>query len=101
MAFFTTAPAAAHETLARHLAERHGAEVVHVSGNLARREALREELERVDADTYLVEIKAAAIDVVAEAVVAHGRELVFADNELVGEGVDAALLALTPDRVSA
>ena len=101
VAFFTTAPAAAHETLARHLAERHGAEVVHVSGNLARREALREELERVDADTYLVEIKAAAIDVVAEAVVAHGRELVFADNELVGEGVDAALLALTPDRVSA
>ena len=98
VAFFTTAPAAVHETLAAHLAERHGAEVVQVSGNLARREALREELERVDADTYLVEIKAAAIDMVAEAAVARGRELVFADNELVGESVDEALLALAPKR---
>jgi len=101
VAFFTTAPAAVHETLAAHLTDRHGAEVVHVSGNLARREALREELDRVDADTYLVEIKAAAIDVVAEAAVARGRELVFADNELLGERVDEALLALAPKRVAA
>ncbi len=101
VAFFTTAPAAVHETLAAHLADRHGAEVVHVSGNLARREALREELDRVDADTYLVEIKAAAIDVVAEAAVARGRDLVFADNELIGERVDEALLALAPKRVPA
>jgi cyclic 2,3-diphosphoglycerate synthetase len=101
LAFFTTAPTAVHETLAAHLTDRHGAEVVHVSGNLARREALREELDRVDADTYLVEIKAAAIDVVAEAAVARGRELVFADNELVGERVDEALLALAPKRVAA
>jgi cyclic 2,3-diphosphoglycerate synthetase len=101
VAFFTTAPSAVHETVAAHLADPHGAEVVHVSGNLARRDALREELQRVDADVYLVEIKAAAIDVVAEAAVARGRELVFADNELVGEGIDAALLALAPERVSA
>ena len=74
---------------------------VYVSGNLARREALREELDRVDADTYLVEIKAAAIDVVAEAAVARGRDLVFADNELIGERVDEALLALAPKRVPA
>jgi cyclic 2,3-diphosphoglycerate synthetase len=101
VAFFTTAPAAVHETLAAHLADRHGADVVHVSGNLARREALREELDRVDADTYLVEIKAAAIDVVAESAVARGRELVFADNELIGERVDEALLTLAPKRVVA
>jgi len=101
LAFFTTAPPAVHETLAAHLTDRHGAEVVHVSGNLARREALREELDRVDADTYLVEIKAAAIDVVAEAAVARGRDLVFADNELIGERVDEALLALAPKRVPA
>jgi cyclic 2,3-diphosphoglycerate synthetase len=101
VAFFTTAPAAVHETLATHLADRYGAEVVHVSGNLARRDALREELDRIDADTYLVEIKAAAIDVVAEAAVARGRELVFADNELIGERVDEALLALAPKRVAA
>jgi cyclic 2,3-diphosphoglycerate synthetase len=92
VAYFTTAPAFAHETLAAH-----GAEVVHVSGNLARREPLREELERVDADVYLVEIKAAAIDVVAEAALERGRELVFADNELVGDGIDEQLLALAPE----
>jgi cyclic 2,3-diphosphoglycerate synthase len=97
LAYFTTAPAFAHEMLAAHLAEQHGADVVHVSGNLARREPLREELERVDADVYLVEIKAAAIDVVAEAALERGRELVFADNELVGDGIDEQLLALAPE----
>ncbi len=97
VAFFSTAPAAVHGTLAAHLAERHGAEVAHVSGNLARRDALRAELEQVDADVYLVEIKAAAIDVVAETALARGRELVFADNELVGHDLDEALLALVPE----
>ena len=97
VAFFSTAPPAVHETLAGHLSERHGAEVVHVSGNLARREDLRAELERVDADVYLVEIKAAAIDVVAEAALERGRELVFADNELVGDDIDAQLLALVKE----
>ncbi len=95
VAFFSTAPASAHETLARHLEEHHGAEVTHVSGNLAHREALQAELEQVDADVYVVEIKAAAIDVVAEAALSRGRELVFADNELVtAADLDAQLLAL-------
>ena len=99
VAYFSTAPGFVHETLAGHLAERHGAAVVHVSGNLARRDALSEELERVDADVYLVEIKAAAIDVVAETALERGRELVFADNELVGEGVDDHFLALMKEPV--
>jgi cyclic 2,3-diphosphoglycerate synthase len=99
VAFFSTAPAAVHGTLRHHLEERYGAEVAHVSGNLARREALRAELESVDADVYLVEIKAAAIDVVAETALARGRELVFADNELVGQGIDAQLLALAKEPV--
>jgi cyclic 2,3-diphosphoglycerate synthetase len=95
VAFFTTAPSPAHELLRRHLQEQHGLEVTRVSGNLARREALRAELEQVDADVYLVEIKAAAIDVVAEAALSQGRELVFADNELVGAGdLDSEVLAL-------
>jgi len=98
IAYFSTAPAEVHETLGRHLAEQHGAEVTHVSGNLARREALRAELEQVDADVYLVEIKAAAIDVVAEAALERGRELVFADNELVSDGdFDAQLQALAKE----
>jgi cyclic 2,3-diphosphoglycerate synthetase len=99
VAYFSTAPDRVHGTLAAHLAERHGAEVVHVSGNLARREALRAELEQVAADVYLVEIKAAAIDVVAEAALARERELVFADNELVGDGLDERLLALVKEPV--
>lgn len=97
VAYFSTAPAEAHETLARHLREEHGAEVVLVSGNLARRSALREELEHVDAEVFLVEIKAAAIDVVAEAAVERGARVVFADNELVPVGVldlDAQLTQL-------
>jgi cyclic 2,3-diphosphoglycerate synthase len=97
VAYFSTAPTEVHETLARHLLDEHGAEVVLVSGNLARRSALREEVAGADAEVYLVEIKAAAIDVVAEAAVARGVELVFADNQLVPTGVhdlDTALVRL-------
>jgi cyclic 2,3-diphosphoglycerate synthase len=82
-AYFSTAPAHAHEAIEQHLRQEHGAEITFVSGNLARRDALREELARVDAEVYLVEIKAAAIDVVAEAALERGAEVVFADNELV------------------
>jgi cyclic 2,3-diphosphoglycerate synthase len=74
------------------------AEVVHVSRNLADRAALREELASIDADAYLVEIKAAAIDVVAEAAAERGVECLFADNEvrpLPGEpDLDTELLSL-------
>jgi cyclic 2,3-diphosphoglycerate synthetase len=75
-----------------------GADVVHVSRNLADREALRDELQQVDADVYLIEIKAAAIDVVAEAALERGADCVFAINDIspLEEGVDldAELLAL-------
>ena len=56
-------------------------QIVHASANLADRAALRAELETVDADVYLVEIKAAGIDVVADTARARGVEVVFADNE--------------------
>jgi cyclic 2,3-diphosphoglycerate synthetase len=69
------------------------ADVVHVSANLADRAALRDDL--VDADTYLVELKAAAVDVVAEHALARGIRVVLADNELVGVD-DALLLGLVP-----
>jgi cyclic 2,3-diphosphoglycerate synthetase len=59
------------------------AEVVHASANLADRAMLREELAGVDAEVYLVEIKAAGIDVVAETARSRGAEVVFADNEPV------------------
>jgi cyclic 2,3-diphosphoglycerate synthetase len=70
------------------------ADVVHVSANLANRDALRADL--VDADTYLVELKAAAIDVVAEHALAHGIRVVLAGNDVVAPGLDEQLLALMP-----
>ena len=60
-----------------------------------------EELAAVDADTYLVEIKAAAIDVVAEHALARGARVVLADNEVVAPGLDEAILALVPEAVRA
>jgi cyclic 2,3-diphosphoglycerate synthetase len=102
-AYFSTAPARAHAEIERHLREEHGAEVSFVSGNLARREALREELARVDAEVYLVEIKAAAIDVVAEAALERGVEVMFADNELVPVGVhdlDTELIRLAEQAIA-
>ncbi len=50
----------------------------------------------VDADTYLVELKAAAIDVVAEHALARGIRVVLAANEVVGD-FDDRLLALAPE----
>jgi cyclic 2,3-diphosphoglycerate synthase len=98
VAVFTTAKEPAHRRIEDHLRAAHGAEVVHISGALAQREQLRQELETVDAEVYLVEIKAAAIDVVAEAAERHGVACVFLDNELVplpGEpDLDGELYAL-------
>jgi cyclic 2,3-diphosphoglycerate synthase len=83
VAYFCTAPAGAHSILGRHLTDEHGAEVVHVSGNLADRAALRGELPEIDAEVFLVELKAAAIDVVAEHALARGAEVVLAANDLI------------------
>jgi len=94
VAFFTTAPEAAHTQLAAHLRDRHGAAAVSVSGNLADRARLRGDVDAADADVFLVELKAAAIDVVAEAAAARGIETVLADNEIVGDELDAHIRAL-------
>jgi cyclic 2,3-diphosphoglycerate synthetase len=88
-AVFTTGPAPTDDL---------DAEVVHVSRNLARREALREELGRIEAEVYLVELKAAAVDVVAEAALARGAEVVLAANDVVSPALDERLSALVPDR---
>jgi len=77
------------------------AELVHVSRNLANREALRAELADVDADVFVVELKAAAIDVVAEEAAARGANLVLAANDVAGDGLDEAVLALLPAKVTA
>jgi cyclic 2,3-diphosphoglycerate synthetase len=103
VAFFSTAPEPALPRLREHLREQYGADVVHVSGNLAHRDRLREEVETVEADVYLVEIKAAAIDVVAETASDRGVDFAFADNDVLpleGEDdLDAALQQLAAEAV--
>jgi cyclic 2,3-diphosphoglycerate synthetase len=56
---------------------------VFVSHDLARRDLLREQLATLDADTYVIELKAAAIDVVAEHALERGKRVVLARNEVV------------------
>ena len=98
VAYFTTAKADVHERLAQGLRDDHGAEVAIVCGSLSDRAALRRELDAVDADVYLTELKAAGIDVVAEAGRERGVEVVLAANDVVplpGQpDIDAELRAL-------
>ena len=77
------------------------ADVVHVSRSLGDRDTLRRELPAVEADTYLTELKGAAIELVAEDALARGRRVVLAANDVVGDGLDEALLALVPEAVAA
>lgn len=93
-AIFTTAPQDAVEQLERHLREAHGVDVDRVSTNLARRDELRRDLEQVDAETYLVELKAAAVDIVLETARERGARVVLLDNEVVSPGLDEELVAL-------
>ena len=83
VAFFGAAPTTHHERIAAHLSDAYGAEVAYVSGNLGDRAALRAELVRVQVDVVVVEIKAAAIDVVAEEAARRGIPVVLAANDVV------------------
>ncbi len=86
VALFSTAPEEVHDRLRAHLESEHGADVVLVSGNLSRRSELRDDLEddaAQSAEVYLVEIKAAAIEVVAEAASERGIDVVFAENAIM------------------
>jgi cyclic 2,3-diphosphoglycerate synthetase len=76
------------------------ADIVHLSRSLGDRNALVRELANLEADTYLTELKGAAIDLVAEDALARGRRIVLAANDLVGDGVDEALLSLAPAAVA-
>ena len=82
-----------------------GAKLIHaipeplfVSTNLARRSALTADLDRAsveNADVYLTELKAAAIDTVATRARAEGARVVFVRNRPVG--IDDALVKLYRD----
>jgi cyclic 2,3-diphosphoglycerate synthetase len=83
VAFFCTAPEPRHARLAQHLEEEHGAHVSLVSGNLSDRARLRDDLAAADADTFVVELKAAAVDVVVEEAGRRGARVVVASNDIV------------------
>ena len=89
---FTTGPAPTDQL---------DAEIVSVSRNLADRPRLSEDLRHTDADVYLVELKAAAIDLVAAAALERGVEVVFAENEVVCRELDELAPKLAPARTHA
>jgi cyclic 2,3-diphosphoglycerate synthetase len=105
VAYFGTAPAAQHPRIAEELGDVHGAHVAHVSGALADRARLRAELSDLVADTFVVELKAAAIDVVVEEAVRRDVRVVIAANDVValpGEpDLDAELQRLAAEAVTA
>jgi cyclic 2,3-diphosphoglycerate synthase len=81
--FATTAPPQAAGLLTAHLQDRFGAKVTGMSHALADRRALRNDLEEAEnADAVLVELKAAAVDVVTRYAVDRGIEVVYADNRV-------------------
>jgi len=100
VAFFSTA-SPEHEAELREALAGRGIDVRVLSTNLARRAALSEDLaraEREGCDVYLTELKAAAIELVAEDAERRGVQVVMVRNRPVsipGEpDLDAELLAL-------
>jgi len=99
--YVSTAPQAVLGTLARHLEENYGCEVVASSGNLSDRKRLGADLEGMcGVEAYLTEIKAAAVDVVTRRGSAEGKPVYYCDNNPVGEGLDGALLGLAREAVA-
>lgn len=85
----TTAGTQGADAMARHLAQSHSAQVVAMSGNLADRASLRSELGSFpDADAIVVELKAAAVDVVTKFGRDRGMEVIYMDNRPIALGPD-------------
>ena len=100
--YVSTAPPAVLDKLARHLEEHYGCEVVAISGNLSDRKRLAEDLDTMaEAEAYLTEIKAAAVDVVTRQGAEEGKPVFYCDNDPVGEGLDEELLRVAREAVAA
>jgi len=99
--YVSTASTAVLDTLARHLEEHYGCEVVAASGNLSDRKRLEADLQGMSGvEAYLTEIKAAAVDVVTRRGFEEGKPVFYCDNDPVGEGLDQALLGLAQEAVA-
>jgi cyclic 2,3-diphosphoglycerate synthetase len=80
----TTAPEPVAERQAKSIEDRHGCRVVGWSTRLADRAGLAGDIERAEAfELLLTELKAAAVDVAAEAATSRGAGVVFVDNRPV------------------
>lgn len=91
----TTAPEVVGESIRRHLEEEHGCRVSGISHALADRSRLEQDMRDAEdkADTLLVEIKAAAIDVATRRALDAGLRVVYMDNQPHGiENEDPAHL---------
>jgi len=103
IAWFGTAPRDQHETIGTHLERSHGARVRHLSSALADRARLRDELAHIDADVFVVELKAGAVDVVVEEAMRRDVRVVIAANDVIplhGEAVlDEVLERLAAEAV--
>ena len=89
--FATTAPPSARAHLAAHLENQHGARVVGTSHNLANRPLLEADLNGAgDAETLVVELKAAAVDVGVRLALKRGMDVVFCDNQVETMSGDAS-----------
>ena len=82
---------------AKHL-ESLGADVLHSSGNLSKRLDLIQDLERFEGiEAIVVELKAAAVDIVTRWALERGIDVVYLDNEPVnidGKDLGKAILEL-------
>ena len=101
VAYVSTAPQAVLDKLARYLEERYECEVVAASGNLSDRKRLVADLDDMaDAEAYLTEIKAAAVDVVTRRGSKEGKPVFYCDNDPVSVGLDGELLRLAREAVA-
>jgi len=89
--FCCTAAAGSVPLLVEHLEHVHRCDVVGATHRLADRPGLAADLDAAPGyDVLLTEIKGPAIDVAARRALAEGREVVFVDNEVTGDGVREA-----------
>jgi cyclic 2,3-diphosphoglycerate synthetase len=95
--FASTAPEGIMPRLVSYLENEYGCQVVGTSTKLSNRPLLREDMKTGmrDADVFLTELKAAAVDVGVKEAKALGKEVVFCDNVPIVTGKEGTDLELS------
>ena len=100
VAYFTTAQGEVVDRIAEYISSTYGCTVDFISTELADRRKLRQALSGLgegEVDIFLTEIKAAAVDVVAEGAARRGTEVVVCDNVPTEVDGDERLVRLVID----